>query len=213
MNRQVLFIDFCDTLVPFQTADDYCYQLVKSTGRNNNIFKICKLILSKFRMISSSNSKKLVLSRINGISEKKIEEFTKKYVKFLLEETNNEVRKLINKYQKAGYYTCILSGGYDCYLKPYAEKLDIDQVIASELEIKNGIATGKIHGLDCMGENKLVKLSELEISINNLSDCAFITDHHSDLPLLSKVGNGIIVVRGSNIPAWTLGMGFDYVSI
>ena len=97
----------------------------------------------------------------------------------------------------------IVSGGFSEYIREYAKKNGIDKVIATDLEIKNGKYTGKIKGLDCIGINKILKLFE-SVNINefDLKNSYAYTDHFSDIPIISLVGNRFFITK-KEVPDWT----------
>lgn len=79
----------------------------------------------------------------------------------------------------------LASASIDCYVKPIANYLDIDEVICTTLEIDDfGYYNGKINGENCYGENKLIQIKAYLDSSDTLNLTAY-SDHHSDIPLLT----------------------------
>jgi HAD superfamily hydrolase (TIGR01490 family) len=74
-------------------------------------------------------------------------------------------------------------------VEPIAKRLGFKNVVATEVEVIDGIYTGKVFGRPALGEGKLIKVTEWAASngINNFVDTTFYSDSINDLPLLSKV--------------------------
>jgi len=75
-----------------------------------------------------------------------------------------------------------------------ARSLNLDDVICSELEVKNGYLTGLPVGHLCFGEEKAVRLKKYcEKNSFSLTDAWYYGDSVSDLPPLNAVGNPVCV--------------------
>ena len=92
----------------------------------------------------------------------------------------------------------IVSGGYDIYLKYFAQDYGIADVIATKIKMKDGICKGSFDGIDCLWENKLTLLNayciQQGIQIDQEQSYAY-SDSRSDLPLLSYVAHPVVVKR------------------
>lgn len=80
---------------------------------------------------------------------------------------------------------------------PIAQILNINNLIATEPEIKNGEFTGKVVGTPCFREGKIARL-ETWLDQHNLTWLSFLqswfySDSLNDLPLLSKVTHPVAV--------------------
>jgi HAD superfamily hydrolase (TIGR01490 family) len=88
----------------------------------------------------------------------------------------------------------ILSSALTTVCRELAEHLKIDDIICSELEIKNGYLTGRPVGHICFGEEKSVRIKEYCKKHNySQSESWYYGDSISDLPALSVVGNPVCV--------------------
>jgi HAD superfamily hydrolase (TIGR01490 family) len=84
----------------------------------------------------------------------------------------------------------ILSSALTTVCREMAKKLLLDDIICSELEVKNGFLTGRPLGHFCFGEEKAVRLLEYcEKYKCQPSDAWYYGDSISDLPALNSVGN------------------------
>jgi HAD superfamily hydrolase (TIGR01490 family) len=88
----------------------------------------------------------------------------------------------------------ILSSALSAICTEMAKNLNIDDIICSELEVKNGCMTGRPRGHLCYGEEKAVRLKEYCEKNNSSPSVAwYYGDSISDLPALSIVGNPVCV--------------------
>lgn len=99
-------------------------------------------------------------------------------------------RDLIDQSKRAGQRVVLISGALDCVLQHLAKYLGADDVIANHLEMKGGIATGKIVQPVVAGPTKarLIRDHAREHGFN-LDDCYGYSDSYSDVPMLSVVGH------------------------
>jgi HAD superfamily hydrolase (TIGR01490 family) len=88
----------------------------------------------------------------------------------------------------------ILSSALTTVCQEMAKHLNIDDIICSELEVKNGCLTGRPLGHLCFGEEKAVRLHGYCAKNNSSpSDAWYYGDSISDLPVLKAVGNPVCV--------------------
>jgi len=100
--------------------------------------------------------------------------------------------RLIGNLNALGYKTAILSGGFNYFGRYLQDKLGIDYVYANELEMEDGIVTGRVTGKVVNGERKAELLRELaEQEGISLEQTIAVGDGANDLPMLSIAGLGI----------------------
>ncbi len=88
--------------------------------------------------------------------------------------------------------TAILSGGFTWFAEKLQDELDIDHVIANQLEIKDNRLTGHLIGPLIDGEAKRQKLIELATYYKiELQKTIAIGDGANDIPMLNTAGMGI----------------------
>ena len=99
---------------------------------------------------------------------------------------------LIATLRTLGYKTAILSGGFTYFARHLQARLGIDYVYANELDIANGVVTGKIKGSIVDGNRKAELLRQMadEQGID-LQQVIAVGDGANDLPMLSIAGLGI----------------------
>lgn len=105
-----------------------------------------------------------------------------------------EMEKIIKEHQNLGRELILVSNAPDILVKKLASYLKINTYIATELEIKDGIYTGKINGEIMYGKRKLNAVNEY-IKSNGLSlkNSWGYGDHTSDIFILSEVAHPVAV--------------------
>ena len=80
-------------------------------------------------------------------------------------------------------------------VEPIARRLGFENIVATEVEIIDGVYTGKVYGRPALGQGKLTKVEEwaAQNNIKDFKDAIFYSDSINDLPLLSEVGVPIAV--------------------
>ena len=96
---------------------------------------------------------------------------------------------LLKRVKAAGHRVVLISGSPDFLLHRLAKLVDADEVIGNRLEIRNGMATGRILPPLVAGPEKarLIKDHAKEHGFD-LEQCAAYSDSMSDVPMLSVVG-------------------------
>jgi putative phosphoserine phosphatase/1-acylglycerol-3-phosphate O-acyltransferase len=101
-----------------------------------------------------------------------------------------EAQDLIAAHRKRGHRVVILSSATRFQVAPIAREIEIDDVLCTELEVRDSVITGELGNRPCWGENKLHAAQEYVERIGaNLKNCYFYTDAYEDLPLLERVGH------------------------
>lgn len=104
-----------------------------------------------------------------------------------------EGKKLLEDHREAGHDLIILSTSGDPMVVPIARELGVETARGAEVEVKDGICTGKME-LGRGGEVKVQHAQELAQERGyDLSEAYFYTDSITDLPLLEKVGHPVAV--------------------
>jgi HAD superfamily hydrolase (TIGR01490 family) len=100
----------------------------------------------------------------------------------------------IESHRKEGHLLAILSSSPTYVTRPIAETLGLDEVLSTQFEVEAGQFTGKLKGPCCFGKGKVHWAEEL-VSRKpiDLASSWFYTDSYSDLPMLERVGNRVVV--------------------
>jgi phosphoserine phosphatase len=99
---------------------------------------------------------------------------------------------LIKTLKSLGYKTAILSGGFTFFANRLRDQLGFDYVYANELDILDGVVTGKVIGDVVDGMRKAHLLQNIASKENiALEQVIAIGDGANDLPMLSLSGLGV----------------------
>lgn len=207
-SEKVILLDFCETVVKFQSADRYVHFVSDSKPLfSSKLKKIIYKILVRIRIVRlltrlfphASINKRMILYRLKGYSYNELNKLAYDYY-------NSEIKpqiidstiKLLREYQSLGYRIIIVSGGYDIYIKFFADDYDIKDVVSSKIGFSSGICTGKLLSKDCLWDNKVILLEQYlkdaDIRIDKANSIS-ISDSLSDIPILNYVKKQIIVHR------------------
>ena len=96
---------------------------------------------------------------------------------------------LIEESKRAGLMQVIVTGALDFTIKPLADYLGIDYIIANQLEFSNGYATGNLRKPFVGGATKPVLIRDFADEMNvDLRASWGYSDSYSDFPMLAVVG-------------------------
>lgn len=211
-NNRVAIFDFCETIANFQTADEY----VNYTRYHYGTFKmqfwnLLHSFLVKTKIISlldyffhnCSINKRLIVKQLSNEPVDKLDKAAKDYYNNRIRPNLIEtvVNELVNL-KREGFRIMLISGGYDIYLKYFAEEFGIkeEDVVSTKLGFKNGKCTGSFEGKDCLNEEKIVRLNSLFPNRANYYFQAY-SDSESDRPMLDWADQGF-VVRRKDVRKW-----------
>ncbi len=105
-----------------------------------------------------------------------------------------EARELIAKHRAAGHVVALVSGATLGVLRPLADDLGVEHIMCTQMELENGVFTGRPVQPICFGEGKIYWLQQLlERDGLELAKSWFYTDSITDQPLLDLVGHPVVV--------------------
>ncbi len=67
---------------------------------------------------------------------------------------------VLQRHRDAGDRTVLVSASFEVYLRPLALLLGVDEVLATRLQVEDGVATGALDGPNCRGPEKVARLHE-----------------------------------------------------
>lgn len=186
MKKGIAFFDFDGTI----TTKDTLLEFIRYC-KGSNAFYAGFLINSPFllayklKIISNQAAKEKVLQYFfHNTSADRFKEYCEK---FAAEKIPGLIRpgavEEIKKLQENGQTVVIVSASPENWISPWAEKLKVD-LIATRLEIQNGLLTGKIQGKNCHGTEKVNRITN-KYSLNEYSEIAAYGDTKCDLPMLA----------------------------
>ena len=105
--------------------------------------------------------------------------------------------ELIASHEARGHVTVIITAANSFVTTPIASMLGVRHLLASVPESRDGEFTGKIEGIPCFHEGKVVRLDAWLAgrgqSLTDFAESYFYGDSQSDVPLMEKVTHPVAV--------------------
>jgi HAD superfamily hydrolase (TIGR01490 family) len=124
---------------------------------------------------------------------------------------------LVAKHRTAGHLVVLTTAASRFLAAPIAAHLGIDNLIASEGEMKDGRYTGKVEGTPNMREGKIARLdawlAERGTALAAFRESWFYSDSRNDLPLLSRVTNPVAVNPDLTLAAHAAAKGWPVLQL
>ena len=129
------------------------------------------LVAYKLKLIPNYKAKQKMLSWFfKGMSKKAFFKVANEYSLVHIDKIlRPKAMEKISWHKAQGHKVVIVSASIDCWLHPWCEKNGLE-LIATKLEIKDDIVTGKLLSKNCYGVEKVNRIKE----IYNLKDFEYI---------------------------------------
>jgi phosphoserine phosphatase len=178
--RRLVAFDMDSTLVEAEVIDE----LAKLAGVGDQVSAITERAMRG--EIDFQESFRTRVALLNGLEESALERVANEL------KITEGAEHLISTLRRLGYKTAILSGGFTYFARHLQARLGMDYVYANELDIQDGVVTGKVMGKIVDGPYKAELLRKLadEEGID-LQQVIAVGDGANDLPMLSIAGLGI----------------------
>jgi len=106
-------------------------------------------------------------------------------------------RALVRGHLEAGDLCAIITATNSFVTTPIARAFEIEHLIATEPEVREGRFTGRVAGTPCFREGKLARLEQWLAgrgqALRDFAQSVFYSDSHNDLPLLERVTRPVAV--------------------
>ena len=185
VKKGIAFFDFDGTITTKDTLLEFI-RFSKGSIRFYLGFLINSpyLVAYKLKIISNQLAKEKVLRFF--FRDTPVETFREWCTDFTKKEIPRLIRPKaideINNLKKEGYAVVIVSASPENWICTWAQALNVE-LIASQLEVKDGLITGKIIGKNCHGEEKVRRIRE-KYSVSDYEDIYAYGDTSGDRPML-----------------------------
>jgi phosphoserine phosphatase len=179
-NRQLVVFDMDSTLINAEVIDE----LAIEAGVGDQVAAITEAAMQGELDFKQSFSQRLAL--LEGLSADVLQKVAARL------QLNEGAEHLIKTLKQLGYKTAIVSGGFTYFGEYLQSILGVDYVYANELDIENGLVTGKVVGDVIDGQRKADLLRELaQREELVLEQVIAVGDGANDLLMLNIAGLGI----------------------
>ena len=147
----------------------------------------------KLGILDIRNWTKTMMVQFRGQKEAELEAEAKAWFDELVAQTiYPEAEELVRKHEADGHLVAIVSGATKFVVRPLAQRLGVEHLLYTRLEVEDGCFTGRVIEPICFEEGKIYWLQQfIEEHGIDLAKSWFYTDSITDLPLLDLVGHPV----------------------
>lgn len=191
------FFDMDRTLVRVDTATLYMrWQFRCGLARRRDLARVSWWLLQYTLGRADVDAIARLASRpLAGRSEREYAALLEEWVRTdVLPHVADKGRAEVEKRQRAGEHCVLLTGSSPYAAEPVARALGIDHVLCSRLGVRDGVFTGEPVLPLCYGVGKVRSAEAWAVDHGvDLAASAFYSDSISDLPMLERVGEPVVV--------------------
>jgi phosphoserine phosphatase len=179
-NRRLFAFDMDSTLIQGEVIDE----LAAMAGVGEHVSQITRAAMRGEIDFDTSFTQRLAL--LKGLPEQRIYK--------LLDSIPlaEGAERLIKTLKMLGYKTAILSGGFTFFAHALQQRLGIDYIHANELEVADGLVTGRVIPPVINGKRKAELLAQIADREGiSLEQVVAVGDGANDIPMLNLAGMGI----------------------
>ncbi|HLV65777.1 MAG TPA: HAD family hydrolase [Polyangiaceae bacterium] len=194
------YFDVDGTLVGTNLVHPTLYYLANQGTPLQSAVRLGRALLGAPRMalaelVDRRTFNELLFATYAGMSEDRLELLGEEaYRKVLLPSLYPSAKGLVAQSLAAGHDVVLVSGALECVIRHLARDLGATEVIANRLELKDGIATGKLlHPVVAGPEKARIVRDHARARGYDLDECYAFSDSYSDVPMLSVVGHPAVV--------------------
>ena len=199
----VAYFDFDGTITNCDTFIPYLYFVVGFKGFFVNIHRLVPIaIMYLLKIITNEIAKERTLGVLlkgysEGLLNKKARAFARKTLDSYI---MPHIYSKLEYHLEHGHSVILVSANLALYLNYWAERHNIDHVIATEIEFANDKCTGKLKTRNCYGVQKVIRINEF-LKTNKFTYSYGYGNSHGDYELLNFVNEGYFV-NGEEITLW-----------
>ncbi len=178
--KRLIIFDMDSTIVDAEIIDE----IAKVAGVQDEVKK-----LTEKAMEGKINFRDALVERVKLLKGLPVEVLEKIYSEIKLTEGAKE---LIKSLKESGYIVAVVSGGFSYFTDRLKEELDLDYAFGNELEIENGVLTGRLKGriIDAVEKARIIEEIARKEGINK-EDIVAVGDGANDKIMVENAGLGI----------------------
>jgi phosphoserine phosphatase len=178
--RRLVAFDMDSTLIQHEVIDE----LAREVGVYDRVSAITESAMRGELDFEQSLTRRVAL--LKGLAESTLPRVAARL------NLTEGAERLITALKSFGYKTAIISGGFAYFGRDLQHRLGIDYVRTNDLEIENGVLTGRVKGEIINAGRKAQLLEEIAAQENiALQQTIAVGDGANDLPMLAAAGLGI----------------------
>jgi phosphoserine phosphatase len=179
-NRRLFAFDMDSTLIQGEVIDE----LAKLAGVGDQVVQITEAAMRGELNFDESFTRRVAL--LKGLPAERVVTVLKTIP------LAEGAERLIRTLRLLGYRIAILSGGFTLFAHHLQQSLGIDHVHANELEIADGVVTGRVILPIVNGQRKACLLRDIAQAEGiSLEQVVAVGDGANDIPMLKLAGMGI----------------------
>lgn len=190
------YFDVDGTLVSTNLVQPTLFYLLNQGTPAQSALRLGRALVGAPRMaiaelLDRRTFNELLFGTYAGMSEDRLEILGEEvFEKVIQPSIYPHARALVEKSLAAGHEVVFVSGALECVIRHLARGLGATTVIGNRLEMKDGLATGKLLRPVVAGPEKARIVRDHARSRGySLDDCFAFSDSYSDVPMLSVVGH------------------------
>jgi putative phosphoserine phosphatase/1-acylglycerol-3-phosphate O-acyltransferase len=149
----------------------------------------------KLGLLDIRNWTKNMMVQFRGKREEELQkEALQWFDEMVVETVYPEAEQLVREHRAAGHVVAIVSGATKFVVRPLAERLGIEHMLYTRLEVEEGLFTGRVIEPICFEEGKIYWLQQfIEEYQVDLARSWFYSDSITDRSLFDLVGHPVTV--------------------
>jgi HAD superfamily hydrolase (TIGR01490 family) len=203
MKKYIVFFDLDKTLISVNSA-----RLVVLFAQKKKLLSFRDILSGiyysaayKIGFLSTEDLMGIMTRWLKGADQNHLEQLFEDLGKYIVK---NKIRRLaeeaVSFHRSRGAVNVILSASVRNICLPVAEYLKMDDIICTQMEIKNGVYSGTVTGGYCYGAEKLNRVAEYCGKHGyRMKDVWYYADSMADISVLNAVGHAVCVTPDARL--------------